>query len=131
MIKDLYPISKYPLEQLLIENKYPLDDINTWNKFMHSNYCIHLEKRRKNKNMNEDIYEPCRRKKIQGKEYCSRHAPKDEILINKCNYNGCRKSTKLNKLCYIHTKQFNNICAIPLPFMNDEEIMPEKSNPDL
>lgn len=121
MIKDLYPISKIPFEQFLVENDYSLNDINTWKKFIHSNYCIHLEKRRKKKNLDDDIYEPCRRKKILGKEYCSRHAPKDEIIINKCNYNGCKKSTKLNQLCYIHKKQFNNICNIPLPLPSYEE----------
>lgn len=47
MIKDLYPISKYPFEQFLIENNYSLEDNNTWKKFIHPNYCIHLEKKRK------------------------------------------------------------------------------------
>lgn len=123
MIKDLYPVNKYPFEQFLIENNYSLNDNNTWKKFIHHNYCIHLERKRNKKNIDSEIYEPCRRKKIPGKEYCGRHAPKDEIIINKCNYNCCKKSTKLNKLCYIHKKQFYNICNTPLPFMDDEEIM--------
>lgn len=122
MKKDLYPIFKYAFENFLIENNYSLKDNNIWKKFIHPDYCIHIVKKRKKKNNNDEIYEICRRKKIPGKEYCGRHSPKNEHFINRCNFNNCKKITKLNQLCHIHKKQFNNICNIPLPFPNNEEL---------
>lgn len=113
MKKDIYPIAKIPFEHLLIENNYLLDDKNVWKKFIHQDYCIHEDKKG----------ELCRRKKIIGKEYCGRHAPKEEYLINRCNYNNCKKIVKPNNLCHIHKKQFNDICNILLPCVNDEELV--------
>jgi hypothetical protein len=122
MIKDIYPVAKIPFEQLLLKNNYLLDN-NTWNEFIHKNYCVHIIKRKIKKNDKNYTEELCKRKKILGKEYCGRHAPKEEIFINRCNYNNCKKKTKLNNLCHIHKKYFNNICKTPLPFVTDEELI--------
>ena len=113
MRRDIYPVQKIPFEELLIKNNYLLEDDITWKYFVHPIYCIHRCKKG----------EICRRKKILGKEYCGRHSPRDELLINRCNYNGCKRLTKENKLCYYHQKQFDNICNIPLPNQDIQEIV--------
>lgn len=76
MIKDLYPVNRYPFEDLLLKNNYSLENNETWKYFIHNNYCIHISKKK----------ELCRRKKVKGKDFCSKHCNKDEELINKCNY---------------------------------------------
>lgn len=117
MIKDIYPVSKIPFEELLLKNNYILNE-ETYKKFIHNNYCTHMEKKRKTNN-----YEPCRRKKIKEKNVCARHLPVDISFNNKCAWEKCKKTTKKEILCCIHNKYFNNICNIPLPHTNDEELM--------
>ena len=100
MIKDLYPVNKYPFEELLINNNYKLDE-ETYKKYIHPKYCIHISKKK----------EICRRKKVEGKEYCCNHISKDERLKNKCNYKiknkYCLKTVKSNKLCHLHGPVFD------------------------
>lgn len=102
MIKDLYPVNKYPFEDLLLKNNYILNE-ETFKKYIHPIYCIHLSKKN----------EPCRRKKIKDEEYCYKHLKKDIKLINRCNYmkkNGklCKKHVYNNKICHLHIFDFEN-----------------------
>lgn len=110
MIKDLYPINKYPFEELLLKNNYKLNE-ETYKLFIHNKYCIHITKNG----------EPCRRKKIPEKEYCGRHAPLGISFKNKCIWENCKKITNKNPVCCIHTKYLNKIINTPLPDPVDEE----------
>jgi hypothetical protein len=106
MIKDIYPVYKPAFEDLLLKNNYALS-INTYKKFIHNDYCIHIDK-------NDNL---CGRKKLKGKKYCCRHLRKEVIYI--CNFKGCRRRTQKYKMCYIHRK----IPDTPLPLVNDEELI--------
>lgn len=119
MIKDIYPVSKIPFEELLLKNNYKLNE-ETFKIFINDKYCIH---RIKSKKGNSDEYIPCRRKKKEGQDFCGRHAPINVSFINKCIYNNCRKTTKKDKICFIHKKYLNKICNISLPIPDDEEII--------
>lgn len=110
MIKDLYPISKYPLEELLRKNNYKLNE-ETYKIFIHDKYCIHITKNG----------EPCIRRKLEGKDFCGKHSPSDVSFTNKCIYNKCKKITKKNPICCIHLKYLNRIINTPLPCVDEEE----------
>lgn len=119
MLKDIYPVSKYPFEDLLLKNNYKLNE-ETFKIFICDKYCIH---RIKTKGENSDEYIPCRRKKIEGKDFCGKHAPSDVSFKNKCIYSNCKRTTKKYKLCPTHKKYLNKICNTPLPIPDEEEII--------
>lgn len=119
MIKDLYPVNKYPFEKLLLKNNYALNE-ETFKLFIHSKYCVHKIKQKKD---SVDKYIPCNRKKVEGKELCAKHLPADVSFNNKCSYGNCKRITKKDKICCIHKKQFNKICNTPLPEVDDDELI--------
>lgn len=97
MIKDLYPVNKYPFEVLLLKNNYKLNE-ETFKLFIHDKYCIHRIKRKKD---NTNKYIPCNRKKVEGKDFCAKHLPSGISFSNKCIYNNCKKITKKDKFCWL------------------------------
>lgn len=111
MIQDIYPVKKYPFEELLLKNNYKLNK-ETYKMFIHEKYCIHISKKN----------ELCRRKKIPGKNFCGRHAPNNVSFLNKCIYNNCKRTIKKNKLCPIHKKYMDRICNTSLPEPDIEEL---------
>lgn len=106
MRKDIYPVYKPAFEDLLLKNNYALS-ISTYKKFIHNDYCIHIDK-------NDNL---CGRKKLNDKNYCCRHLRKKVIYI--CNFKGCKRRTQKDKTCYIHSK----VPDTKLPPPNDEELI--------
>lgn len=119
MIKDLYPVNKYPFEELLLKNNYVLNE-ETFKLFIYNKYCVHRIKTKKD---NIDKYIPCIRKKVEGKEFCAKHLPADVSFSNKCSYNNCKRITKKDKICCIHKKYLNKICNTPLPAIDYDELI--------
>lgn len=99
MLKDLYPINKYPFEKLLLKNNYELNE-ETYMIFIHNKYCYHVSKKN----------EICKRRAIDGDSLCVLHSKKKILQKNKCNYilkncSPCQKNVLTNQSIFCHLRQ--------------------------